>query len=373
MAKVKERTWTTKQGETRSAWIADYRDQQGVRRLKTFERKKDADAWLDQAKMEVRQGTHTPASSSKTVAEAFDLWIDECAANGLVFSTIRQRRQHLEHHVKPFIGGTKLASLTTPGLYAFDKALREAGRSRAMRQKVMTSVGSALSFAQGRGYVAQNVARGVRIRRDERESAKGPLRPGVDFPTVAEINALIDNSTGRLRPFVIVAVFTGMRLGELRGLRWSDVDLDAGVIHVRQRVDQWGTMGAPKTKAGKRDIPLAPIVVNTLRVWRLSCPKGELDLVFPTKDGKPQNMGNFHTHAWYPLLARCGVDYNFHMLRHAAASLFIAHLGWQPKRIQTVMGHGSIKMTFDLYGHLFESKDADREDMKRLEAAVRIA
>jgi integrase len=59
MAKVKERTWTTKNGETRTAWIADYRDQQGVRRLKTFQRKKDADAWLDQAKVEIRQGTHT--------------------------------------------------------------------------------------------------------------------------------------------------------------------------------------------------------------------------------------------------------------------------------------------------------------------------
>jgi integrase len=65
--------------------------------------------------------------------------------------------------------------------------------------------------------------------------------------------------------------------------------------------------------------------------------------------------------------------YNFHLLRHAAASLFIAHLKWPPKRIQTVMGHAKIEMTFDLYGHLFESVEADREDMKKLEAAVRAA
>jgi integrase len=372
MAKVKERVWTTKNGETRTAWIADYRDQQGVRRLKTFQRKKDADAWLDQAKQEIRQGTHTAVSTSKTVAEAVVLWVEESVASGLETSTIKQRQAHLAHHIKPFIGSIKLASLTTPRVYEFDKQLREAGRSQAMRAKVMTSLASALTFAQGRGLVAQNVARGVRIKRDERQ-AKGPLRPGVDFPTMPELNALIDNSTGRMRPFIVTAVFTGMRLGELRGLRWSDVDLDAGVIHVRQRANAWGIMGPPKSKAGKRDIPLAPIVINSLRAWRLSCPKGELDLVFPTKDGKPLSMSNFRANAWYPLLRKCGVHYEFHKLRHAAASLFIAHLGWQPKRIQAVMGHASINMTFDLYGHLFEDKDADREAMARLEAAVRIA
>jgi integrase len=373
MAKVKERTWTTKNGETRTAWIADYRDQQDVRRLKTFQRKKDADAWLDQAKVEIRQGTHTAPSASRTVAEAWGLWLDECVASGLERSTINQRQQHLELHIKPFIGGVKLANLNTPGLYAFDRELREAGRSQIMRQKVMTNVGSIFTFAQGRGLVAQNVARGVKIKRDERQVTKGPLRPGVDFPTVAEINALIDNASGRLRPFVITAVFTGMRLSELRGLRWADVNLEAGVIHVRQRADAWGKMGPPKSKAGKRDIPLAPIVVNSLRIWRLSSPRSDLDLVFPTKDGKPLAMQNFHNNGWYPLIEKCGVDYNFHMLRHAAASLFIAHLGWQPKRIQTVMGHASVNMTYDRYGHLFEDNEADREDMKRLEAAVRIA
>ena len=72
---------------------------------------------------------------------------------------------------------------------------------------------------------------------------------------------------------------------------------------------------------------------------------------------------------------RTGMEdkYNFHLLRHAAASLFIAYLNWTPKRIQTVMGHSSVQMTFDLYGHLFEDKEADREAMAKLEAAVRVA
>ncbi len=61
------------------------------------------------------------------------------------------------------------------------------------------------------------------------------------------------------------------------------------------------------------------------------------------------------------------------MLRHAAASLFIQYLGWTPKRLHTVMGHASVTLTFDLYGHLFENVEADRADMAKIEAAVRTA
>jgi integrase len=101
-------------------------------------------------------------------------------------------------------------------------------------------------------------------------------------------------------------------------------------------------------------------------------------------------MWNIHEHTWYPLQIRSGLTvdtgkkdaegktvmahrYGFHMLRHAAASLFIQYLGWTPKRLQTVMGHSSINMTLDLYGHLFENTEADRADMAKIEAAVRAA
>src|SRR5262249_36572292 len=151
--------------------------------------------------------------------------------------TIRQRRQHLKHHIAPFIGRHRLSDLTTPLVYDFDIKLRDGGRSMAMRLKVMTNLKTMLTFAQGRGLVAQNVARGVRIKADSREAGTGPLRAGVDFPTMGELNALIENCAGRWRPFIITAILTGMRLSELRGLHWTDVDLEAGQIHVRQRAD----------------------------------------------------------------------------------------------------------------------------------------
>jgi integrase len=143
-----------------------------------------------------------------------------------------------------------------------------------MRRKTVTSLKTMLAFAQGRGLVAQNVALGVRIKSDKRESSRGPLRAGVDFPTVAELNSLIENSTARRRPFIVTAIFTGMRLSELRGLRWSDTDLEAGVIHVRQRADAWGRMGPPKSKSGKRDIPLAPLVLKHAQAMADRLPQG---------------------------------------------------------------------------------------------------
>jgi integrase len=272
MASIRKRKFGP--NKDREAWVVDYIDQHGKRRLKTFATRKAADVWRTTALHEVKQGTHTPASISKTIGDAWQEWIDDCEASGLEKSTVRQRRQHLSHHVKPFIGSTRLSDLTTPMVYDFDRKLREADRSLAMRRKILTNLKTMLSFAQRKGLVAQNVAAAMRIKSDDRNSSKGPLRAGTDFPTRAELNAIIDAAAGRWRPLVVTAIFTGMRASELRGLPWRDLDLDAGLVHVRQRADAWNNIGPPKSKAGKRDIPLAPIVVNALRAWKQECPRG---------------------------------------------------------------------------------------------------
>jgi integrase len=363
---IRKRTWKSNDTE-QTAWVVDYIDQHGARRLKTFTLKKDAEAWATNALHEVSQGLHAP-NGKITVEEAIGLWIKHCVDEGLERSTIEQRERHLRIHVAPFIGREKLATLTTPRLNAFLDQLRDAGRSVAMRRKVLTSIRTALAFARGRGLVAQNVASGIQVKRDDRHKASGPLKAGRDFPTKAELKLLIDRAPERWRPFIVTAIFTGMRASELRGLRWSDVDLDAGTIHVAQRADAWGTIGSPKSAAGTRDIPLTPMVVNTLRQWKLTC--GTSELVFANRNGHVTAPTNFWRHVWKPLQQNCGIQhYEFHSLRHAAASLFIETLGWAPKRIQTVMGHSSITMTFDHYGHMFETTD-DEAAMKRLEAAI---
>jgi integrase len=375
VASIRKRTWTAR-GVERSGWIVDYFDQANKRHVRTFATKKEAEAWRTVALHEVQQGTHTPASTSITLAEAFARWIEHCEAEGLERSTVRQRKQHLDLHVAPFIGGKRLSELTMPAIHQFDTQLRKTGRSLAMRRKVITNLKTALTFAQAQGLVAQNVARAVRIKSEDRRGV-GRLKEGQDFPTKAEIRQLIDQAPMRWRPFIVTAIFSGLRASELRGLCWGNVDLEAGLIRVRQRADAWRRIGPPKSAAGTRDVPLTPMAVNALRQWRLACPKGELDLVFPNGAGRVESHTNILKRFWFPLQQACGITdgdgkarYPFHSLRHTAASLFIAHLNWTPKRLQAVLGHSSIKMTFDTYGHLFSDPAGDKEAMKKLEAAI---
>jgi integrase len=371
MASIRKRSWTSR-GVKKERWVADYVDQTGARRLRTFPSKKAADAWLITARHEIRTGTHTAASASDTVTTCFERWIEHSEAEGLEFGTVRQRRQHLRLHVAPLVGREKLSELTAPRIHEFLDQLRDAGRSVAMRRKVLTNLKTAIGHAQSQGRVAQNVARGVRLKASDQRTSGGPLREGVDYPSRAELRRLIDAAPDKVRAFVITAIFTGIRISELRGLPWRDVDLDAGVLHIRQRADAWGRLGPPKSKAGSRDIPLVPMAVNALRQWRLACPAGDLGLVFPNRHGRVQTIQNLRERVLLPLQRSCGItaQYGFHALRHAAASLFIAYLGWTPKRVQTVMGHASITMTYDRYGHLFADTESDRKAMERLEAAV---
>jgi integrase len=332
--------------------------------------KKDADAWATTALHQVASGVHAPRKT--TVSDAFQLWVNHSVDEGLERSTTDQRARHLKLHIAPFIGRVKLAELTTPAVSTFMDALRDAKppRSAAMRRHVLTSLSGALTYAKTRGMVAQNVCQGVRVKSDNRHRDNGPLKAGRDFPTKAELKLLIDSAPERWRPFIITAIFTGMRTSELRGVRWSDVDLQNAALHVAQRVDQWGKIGSPKSVAGKREIPLPPIVVNALKQHRLSANNNNNnELVFSTTRGTVILHNNFYADVWLPLLKRCGgLKYEFHSLRHAAASLFI-ELGWQPKRIMSVMGHSSITQTYDRYGHLFPQGNV-AEDMRKLEAAV---
>ena len=224
-------------------------------------------------------------------ADATERWIVHCQAEGLEHGTIIQRRQHLKLHIAPFLGSELLANLTAPRVHQFIGDLRDAGRSLSMRRKVLSNLKTILSYAQGQGLVAQNVAREIKLKTDPRDTAE-PLREGHNYPNRTELRILIDKAPPRWRPFIFTAVFTGMRASELRGLSWDYVDLDRGMIHVRQRADNWRNLGAPKSAAGKRDIPITPLVLNTLRTWRAACPPGELGLVFPNGAGRIESHAN---------------------------------------------------------------------------------
>lgn len=384
---VRRRRWPDRQTGPNEAWIVTYTDGKGVRRQKTFTRKREADVFEATARIEVRDGTHVADSVSATVRQAGDFWIASAEANGRERSTVAQYRQHLDLHISPRLGDTLLSKLSVPTVRAFEDALRADGRSPAMVRKVLVSLGSLLADAQERGLVGRNVVREKsrgrhkgRDRRHERRQA-GKLKVGVDIPTRDEVKAILAALHGRWRPILITAIFTGMRASELRGLPWNAVDLDRREIRVYQRADRFNAIGPPKSEAGERTLPVSPIVVNALREWKLACPNGELDLVFPNGRGKVESLANLINRGLKPAQVAAGVTVDgkakysgMHALRHFFASWLINRpqdggLGMPLKVVQERMGHASVTLTADVYGHLFP-RAADADEMAAAERSL---
>ena len=324
-------------------------------------------------------------------------------AEPLERSTVTAYRQHLKLHIEPYLGNVKLSQLSAPMVREFEDKLARgvmpAGaapqpRSPAMVRKVRVSLSSLLSDAQERGLVSRNVVRELRRNRSrgaERQAERrqrGKLKVGVDIPTREEIKAIVEAAKGRWRPILLTAIFTGLRASELRGLRWADVDLEKRELHVRQRADRYSKIGKPKSDAGERTVPLTPIVVNTLREWKLACPKSDLGLVFPTTGGLVEHHKNIVERGLVPALIAAGVTVDrigedgkpiklakytgLHAFRHFYASWCINRraeggLELPAKVVQERLGHSSIVMTMDVYGHLFPRGD----DSAELEAAER--
>jgi integrase len=255
---VRKRAWITRRGESREAWIVDYTDQQGGRHIQTFNRKKDADAYEATVRVDVSQGVHTAPSKSLTISQAAADWLAYVEGEGRERTTIEQYRQHVDSHIVPRIGATKLSGLTTPGVEMFRDDLLKT-LSRSMAKKVLGSLKSLLKDAKRRGNVAQNVARDTTIAIPKRSKRK--LRAGADFPLPIEVRAILDRAQGRRRAILIVLAFAGLRASELRGLRRKDVDPKTSEIHVRQRADRYGVIGPPKSEAGERDVPIGPMVL----------------------------------------------------------------------------------------------------------------
>lgn len=399
---VRKREWTTPKGETKTAWVVDYTDTTGKRRLKTFKLKKEADAFASKAHVEVREGTHVADSVTVTVEEAGKLWIATARAAGLERSSIEDYERTLRLHIVPFIGTWRLNTLTTARLRAFEDDLRNAGRSASMTKRVLTSLGTLLADAQERGLVVRNAAREMQARRgskvDRQEKRqKGRLKVGIDIPTREEVKALLGAAEGRWRPLVLTATFVGLRASELRGLRWQDIAFDKRQIRVHQRADRFNDIGRPKSLSGERTVPVPPIVINCLKEWKLACPRRDsgkvdsdgnkimvLDLVFPNGTGKVENLNNILKRGLHPLWVKAGVtaetgevdsDGNailvakysgLHCLRHWFASWCINRkedggLGLPPKMVQERMGHSTIALTMDLYSHLFPRDDDGSE------------
>jgi integrase len=384
VAIVRKRTRTHADGTVKVTWQVDFKDASGVRRHETHRLKKQADARLADILNGLKLGTFTPNSTSKTVKEACELWYQRCVTLKRERATLANYRRFLDAHILPLLGRTKLSALTTPGVENFcDELLQRVPPITA--QKILTAFKGVLKEAKRRGLVAQNVALDSKIEipardQDPDDDSHGPLRAGYNMPDKDEVRRMIDAAAAsperRWRPLVITLAFAGMRASEARGLRWDDVDLVQGTITVRRRADRYNAIGAPKSTAGKRTIPLGATVTNVLREWKLRCPKGKSELVFPSQADTPLLLSNI-VNLWFrPMQKKAGIvdragnpKYRLHSLRHFCASYWI-DLGYQPKKIMTMMGHASIVMTFNVYGALFPDPEADNEKLNKGELSI---
>jgi integrase len=379
---VRKRTWSNSDGSQGEAWVVAYTDAGGGRHLRSFDRRREADAYHASVTTDVKAGIHVPDSDSVMVAEAGKLWLQSCEANGLERTTLDGYRQYLDLHIIPLIGATKLSRLTLPMVRAFEDKLR-VDRSPAMVRKIRTALSGILSDAQERGLVGQNVVRDMRKRRQRGKEAradkrrKGNLKIGVDIPAPDEIRALIhslNSNNSYWRPLLLTAIFTGLRASELRGLRWSDVNFERGELQVTQRADCHHDIGPPKSESSERTVPLPPMVVTALRAHRLACPKGPLNLVFPNGKGNVESYRNIVIRGFKPAMVAAGLvtktgeaKYTgLHSLRHFYASWCINRrvdggLELPLKVVQARLGHSTITLTADCYGHLFPRGDDGAE------------
>lgn len=305
-------------------------------------------------------------STAKTVHDASEAWLKRCARDNLDNQTLKTYRSQVNNHVLPCLGDTVLSELRRVDIKDFVDEMLEVN-SRAMTKKVLVSLKSLLNEAVDREWIAASPASGVKMVRQARHDTRAVI------PTKSEIRLIIKHAPIRHRALIVTAVFTGMRISELRGLTWENIDFKKRIIEVRQRANRLNEIGSPKTKAGTRDIPMAPMVAKALVAWRADCPAGDHDLVFPNGKGNVESYGNIMRRVFYPLQVSHGIvdrdgkaSYGFHALRHAAASMMIEQ-EWPVKKIQVILGHSSVTMTMDVYGHLFTRAEDDVELFDKME------
>jgi integrase len=251
------------------------------------------------------------------------------------------------------LGALRIGKVAKSKVGDFRDQLRNAGVSILTTRKVLGTLSRVLDFQAGKDRLTVNHARGVKVIGTRDEKTKR-----VSVPSKEAIRGLLEAADAVMRTRLMFAAFTGARAGEQWAARRGHVDFAARELTIEARVDAYGDEDVTKSEAGMRTIPLSGALVAELRAWKLRSEYSkDDDLIFPNADGGHVRHTNFLKRQWAPLFKAAGLrPFKWHHLRHFAASCWI-EAKLQPKTVQTFIGHASLAMTMDLYGHRFKSDE----------------
>jgi integrase len=278
-------------------------------------------------------------SENMTVGGYMDRWLTAIKDTVRV-GTWKQYEMIVRLHIKPTLGSTKLDKLHALQIQAFYRERLDAGVSARRMQYAHVTIHKAFKDAVRWRLVPFNVADAVTPPR--------PAKPEITPLSAGQVKVLLAAARGdRLEALYVLAVTTGMRIGEMFGLKWSDVDLEAGTVQVRRTVAADGKINPPKTSSGRRTIRLSRMAISALSGY----PRAS-EWVFPSAAGTPIGICNFHKNSWRPLLQRASLPpTRFHDLRHTAATLMLSS-GVPVKVVSEMLGHADISTTLSIYAHV---------------------
>jgi integrase len=342
-------------------YVIDFYDNQGKRQRQTLKKgtsKTDARKILRDIEDKIDKGIYITPRKMPRFSKVADSWLKTKKPN-IRHSTYNQYKGHLKNHLNPYFENYKISMVNYDKVEKFMSYCLDNDMHILTLKKILINLGAIMTYAVRKRYIDYNPVRDMEKPKGQSEHKDKEL----NIVTPAEILTLLDAVPDlKHKTLFMAAVTTGLRQGELLGLKWSDINMFNNQIHVKRTYNHF-RFYEPKTKRSRRKVDVPPQMMKQFKTWKLACPANDLDLVFPNETGGPMSSLNMYNRKFLSAIKKAGLQIHFNDLRHTWISLLIDQ-GENIKYIQNQAGHASIKTTIDTYGHLM--KDINREAASRL-------
>lgn len=321
--------------------------------------KKEAEAALAEIMRAIHRSEYQEPKDI-TFKDFAKVWLSDYASVKVRRSTYTFYETILRLHLIKHFGDKPLKRISTHGIESYlAEKLKEGQLSATTIGYHLRVLKTVLKRAVLWGYLRSNPADSI-----EKPKAR---KAEMDFLSPEEIKLFLAQVDKDYYALFLMAILTGMRRGELLGLKWGDIDWNSGLVFVRRSL--WrGQLVSTKSERAARAIVMSPKLAKTLKLHKLATLGSDLDLIFCNTDGKPLDPDSLVRNQFHPALRRAGLrKIRFHDLRHTFTSLLI-YQGENIKFIQAQLGHASIQTTLDRYGHLLP--EGNREAGERLDSLV---